>query len=144
MTPETTARRFSRADVVAAMAAFPIGVVAGVTGVGGGEYRAPVLLLLLRNVRWTIAGNLVAGVIVSIALVVLRGALFQATDTSWAPWFAVRSDDKKRARLNIIKHMLGRIPYKSVPRDKVKLPKRQKEGKYKEIDYPFKFVPEVH
>ena len=81
MTPETTARRFSRADVVAAIAAFPIGVVAGVTGVGGGEYRAPVLLLLLRNVRWTIAGNLVAGVIVSIALVVLRGALFQATDT---------------------------------------------------------------
>jgi len=73
-----------------------------------------------------------------------RDEMFQATDTSWAPWFAVRSDDKKRARLNIIKHMLGRIPYKSVPRDKVKLPKRQKEGKYKEIDYPFKFVPEVH
>jgi len=81
VTPETTARRFSRADVVAAIAAFPIGVVAGVTGVGGGEYRAPVLLLLLRNVRWAIAGNLVAGVIVSIALVVLRGALFQPTDT---------------------------------------------------------------
>ena len=73
-----------------------------------------------------------------------RDEMFQATDTSWAPWFAVRSDDKKRARLNIIKHMLGRIPYKSVPRDKVKLPKRQKKGKYKEIDYPFKFVPEVH
>jgi len=81
VTPETSARRVSRADIVAAIAAFPIGLVAGVTGVGGGEYRAPVLLLLLRNVRWTIAGNLVAGVIVSIALVVLRGALFQATDT---------------------------------------------------------------
>jgi polyphosphate kinase 2 (PPK2 family) len=73
-----------------------------------------------------------------------RDEMFQATDTAWAPWFAVRSDDKKRARLNLITHLLGRIPYKSVPREKVKLPKRQKEGKYKEIDYPFKFIPEVH
>src|SRR5213594_2497338 len=39
-----------------------------------------------------------------------RDDMFQATDTSWAPWFVVRSDDKKRARLNIIKHMLGQIP----------------------------------
>src|SRR6266571_3288323 len=52
----------------------------GGTGVGGGEYRAPVLLILLRNVRWTIAGNLLAGVIVSVAVVVLRGALFQGSD----------------------------------------------------------------
>ena len=80
MTPETSARGLSRADVVAAIAAFPIGVVAGVAGVGGGEYRAPVLLILLRNVRWTIAGNLLAGVIVSVAVVVLRGALFQGSD----------------------------------------------------------------
>ncbi len=53
-----------------------------------------------------------------------RDAMFQATDTSWAPWYVARSDDKKRARLNIIKHILSKIPYKDVPREKVKLPKR--------------------
>jgi uncharacterized membrane protein YfcA len=66
---------------VAGIAAFPIGIVAGVTGVGGGEYRAPVLLGLLRNVRWTIAGNLLAGVIVSLATATLRGAFLQPLDT---------------------------------------------------------------
>jgi polyphosphate kinase 2 len=72
-----------------------------------------------------------------------RDDMFQATDSSWAPWYAVRSDDKKRARLNIIKHILGRIPYKDAPREKIKLPKRRKQGSYKESNYPFKFVPEV-
>jgi polyphosphate kinase 2 len=61
-----------------------------------------------------------------------RDDMFQATDSSWAPWYAVRSDDKKRARLNIIKHILGRIPYKEAPREKIKLPKRRKQGSYKE------------
>jgi len=73
-----------------------------------------------------------------------RDEMFQATDSSWAPWFVVRSDDKKRARLNVIKHILGRIPYKSVPREKVKLPKRQKQGDYRETNYPFKFIPEEY
>jgi polyphosphate kinase 2 len=73
-----------------------------------------------------------------------RDDMFQATDTAWAPWFVVRSDDKKRARLNLIKHLLGRIPYKSAPREKVKLPKRQKPGKYRETNYPFKFIPETY
>jgi len=73
-----------------------------------------------------------------------RDEMFQATDTPWAPWFVVRSDDKKRARLNLIKHLLGRVPYKSLPRDKIKLPKRQKAGKYKDINYPFKYVPEAY
>ncbi len=73
-----------------------------------------------------------------------RDAMFQATDSSWAPWYVVRSDDKKRARLNIIKHLLGRIPYETAPREKVKLPKRQKPGDYREMDYPFKFIPEVY
>ena len=73
-----------------------------------------------------------------------RDDMFKATDSSWAPWFAVRSDDKKRARLNIIKHMLGQIPYEAAPREKVKLPKRQKQGDYKETNYPFKFIPEAH
>lgn len=71
----------SRKDLVAAIAALPIGVVAGITGVGGAEYRAPVLLILLRNVRWSIAGNLLAGTIFAVALVILRGALFQPVDT---------------------------------------------------------------
>ena len=44
-----------------------------------------------------------------------RDDMFKATDTAWAPWFVVRSDDKKRARLNLIKHLLARVPYKTAP-----------------------------
>ena len=73
-----------------------------------------------------------------------RDEMFETTDSSWAPWFVVRSDDKRRARLNVISHLLSRIPYQSVPRKKVKLPKRQKRGEYRETAYPFKFIPEVH
>jgi polyphosphate kinase 2 (PPK2 family) len=73
-----------------------------------------------------------------------RDEMFAETDTAWAPWFVVRSDDKKRARLNIISHLLSRIPYKEAPREKVKLPKRQKAGGYREPEYPYKFIPEVH
>jgi polyphosphate kinase 2 len=54
-----------------------------------------------------------------------RDAMFAASDTAWAPWYVARSEDKKRVRLNIISHLLSRIPYKSPPRDKVKLPKRK-------------------
>jgi polyphosphate kinase 2 len=71
-----------------------------------------------------------------------RDEMFAATDTSWAPWYVVRSDDKNRARLNVISHLLSRIPYKEVPRDRIKLPKRQKPGKYEDPHYPFKFVEE--
>jgi len=53
-----------------------------------------------------------------------------------------RSDDKKRARLNIITHLLEHVPYKSLPREKVALPKRQKVGGYQEPNYPYKFVKE--
>ena len=73
-----------------------------------------------------------------------RDEMFQATDTAWAPWYVVKSDDKKRARLNLITHLLSRIPYKKVPRGKVVLPKRQKQGNYREPDYPYKFIPEKH
>jgi polyphosphate kinase 2 len=72
-----------------------------------------------------------------------RDEMFAATDTAWAPWYVARSDDKKRARLNIINHLLSKIPYDEAPREKVKLPKRQKNPKYKSPDYPFKFIPEV-
>ncbi len=55
-----------------------------------------------------------------------RDEMFAATDTSWAPWYVVRSDDKKRARLNVIAHLLSKIPYEDLPREKVKLPKRKR------------------
>jgi polyphosphate kinase 2 len=71
-----------------------------------------------------------------------RDEMFAATDTGFAPWFVARSDDKRRARLNIIRHLLSQIPYKEAPREKVKLPKRQKAGKYRESDYAYKYVPE--
>jgi len=59
-----------------------------------------------------------------------RDAMLEATDTKHAPWFIVRSDDKKRARLNTIAHILSRIPYKKLERPKVKLPDRSKKGSY--------------
>jgi polyphosphate kinase 2 len=71
-----------------------------------------------------------------------RDDMFQATDTAWAPWYVVKSDDKKRARLNLITHLLSRIPYKKVEREDVKLPKRQKPHGYRDPDYPYKYVPE--
>ena len=73
-----------------------------------------------------------------------RDEMFAATDSSWAPWYVVRSDDKKKARLNVIRHLLGRVPHEKVKRPKVELPKRQKAGNYREPDYPYKFVPEKH
>jgi len=68
--------------------------------------------------------------------------MFTATDTDFAPWYVARTDDKKRGRLNIITHLLGRIPYKSAPREKVKLPERQKPGRYREPDYRYRFIEE--
>jgi polyphosphate kinase 2 len=59
-----------------------------------------------------------------------RDEMFAATDTAWAPWYVISSNDKKRARLNIIKHLLSKIPCEKVPREKVKLPKRSDEGAY--------------
>ena len=59
-----------------------------------------------------------------------RDMMFKATDTKFAPWYVLRSDDKKRARLNCIAHLLKLIPYKDVPREKIKLPKRSMKGAY--------------
>src|SRR4051794_24611597 len=59
-----------------------------------------------------------------------RDKMLDATDTKWAPWHILRSDDKKRARLNCIRHILKLIPHKKVPRDKVKLPKRSMKHAY--------------
>jgi polyphosphate kinase 2 len=71
-----------------------------------------------------------------------RDDMFKATDTDHAPWLVANSNDKKRARLNIISDLLSRIPYKNVPREKVILPKRQKSGGYREPDYPLRRIPE--
>ncbi len=59
-----------------------------------------------------------------------RDLMLKATDTKWAPWYILRSDEKKRARLNAIRHILSLIPYKKVPREKIKLPKRSMKGAY--------------
>jgi polyphosphate kinase 2 len=59
-----------------------------------------------------------------------RDRMFKATDTDCAPWHIVRSDDKRRARLNCIAAILDLIPYKKMRGTKVKLPKRSSKGRY--------------
>jgi polyphosphate kinase 2 len=59
-----------------------------------------------------------------------RDLMFKATDSKHAPWYVVRSEDKKRARLNCIAHLLKTIPYKRQSRERVKLPKRSDKGRY--------------
>ena len=59
-----------------------------------------------------------------------RDRMLEATDTKHAPWYIIRSDNKKAARLNCISHLLSLIPYKKVKREKVKLPERSKKYKY--------------
>ena len=73
-----------------------------------------------------------------------RDEMFAETDTPWAPWYVANSEDKKRVRLNIIEHILKHVPYKKTPREKIKLPKRQKPGGYVAPDYPYKFVEAKH
>ena len=75
-----------------------------------------------------------------------RDLMLKATDTEEAPWHIVRSDDKRRARLNCIAHLLTLIPYKKVAREKVKLPKRSDKGEYDD-QATLKgrhFVPEIY
>ena len=59
-----------------------------------------------------------------------RDKMLEATDTKWAPWHILSSDDKKRARLNCIRHILDLLPYKKVPREKIKLPERSMKHAY--------------
>jgi polyphosphate kinase 2 (PPK2 family) len=72
-----------------------------------------------------------------------RDEMFAATDTEGSPWFVVPSDHKKRARLNIISHLLNSVPYKELPRKRIALPARQKPKGYVDPAYPFRYVPEV-
>jgi polyphosphate kinase 2 len=71
-----------------------------------------------------------------------RDEMFAATDTEAAPWRVVRSDDKKRARLNVISDLLAHIPYEEIKTQPPTLPKRQKPRGYVEPEHPFRYVAE--
>jgi polyphosphate kinase len=73
-----------------------------------------------------------------------RDAMFAATNTKFAPWYLVRSDDKRRARLNCIRHLLDQIPYKKLPQEKAKLPDRSMKDAYDDLASleGMEFVPE--
>jgi polyphosphate kinase 2 len=73
-----------------------------------------------------------------------RDAMFKATDTPESPWYVINSNDKKRARLNCIAHLLSLIPYKELPEDEIKLGKRQSANGYKEPERAYHLIPEVY
>jgi polyphosphate kinase 2 len=73
-----------------------------------------------------------------------RDAMFVATDTTESPWYVVKADDKRRARLNCITHFLGLIPYEKIDRAKVDLPPRQKAKGYEEPEHAYKLIPEKY
>lgn len=73
-----------------------------------------------------------------------RDEMFKRTDTAWAPWYAVPSDDKKKARLNIIKHVVDSIPHKPLTPLDIELPKRQKKGGYNDPHYPVKVIQQIY
>ncbi|HEX5010051.1 MAG TPA: polyphosphate kinase 2 [Planctomycetota bacterium] len=75
-----------------------------------------------------------------------RDRMLKATDTKFAPWHILMSDDKRRARLNLIAHLLKQIPHKKLPAHKVKLPRRSNKGAYDDLA-PLKgrrFVPQKY
>jgi polyphosphate kinase len=71
-----------------------------------------------------------------------RDAMLAATDTAFAPWYVARTDDKRRGRLNVIKHLLRQVPYREAPRKPVKLHTRQPDSDSPQLNYPFKYVEE--
>ncbi|MFA7291049.1 MAG: polyphosphate kinase 2 [Rhodocyclaceae bacterium] len=71
-----------------------------------------------------------------------RDDMFKHTHSDWAPWIVADSNDKRRARLNIIHDLLSRVPYKDVAKPKVRLPKRQSAGNYKEVPHDVARVEE--
>jgi polyphosphate kinase 2 (PPK2 family) len=75
-----------------------------------------------------------------------RDAMLEATDKKQAPWYVLRSDDKKRARLNCISHLLSQIPYEKLPREEIDLPERSKKDAYDDQASleGRRFVPEVY
>jgi polyphosphate kinase 2 (PPK2 family) len=75
-----------------------------------------------------------------------RDDMLDVTDTGWAPWYIVDSNDKRRARLNCITHLLNLIPYEVLPDEEVKLPKRSSKGAYDDEAAlkPRRWVPELY
>jgi len=73
-----------------------------------------------------------------------RDAMLAATDTSQSPWHVVQTDDKERARLNCIAHLLSVVPWKKIPMEKVTLPKRQKPRGYKAPDWNYRWIPQKY
>ncbi|MGW8368903.1 MAG: polyphosphate kinase 2 [Gammaproteobacteria bacterium] len=75
-----------------------------------------------------------------------RDKMMAATDMPYAPWYLIRSDDKRRARLNCIHHLLSKIPHEDIPHEKVKLPPRSKKDEYDDqasLEERY-FIPEVY
>ena len=70
-----------------------------------------------------------------------RDEMFAATDTAWAPWYLVRTDDKRRGRLNLITHLLSQVPYEPLKPKEITLPKRKGPGDYREPDRPLRYIP---
>jgi len=71
-----------------------------------------------------------------------RDAMFEATDTHISPWFVARSDDKRKARLNIISHLLAHVPYREIEQPKVVLPKRGRLDRHRKSEHPLRYVEE--
>ena len=71
-----------------------------------------------------------------------RDDMIRATSSEWAPWFVARSDDKKRARLNVITHLLGQVPYEPIDRKKVTLPSRTIRDVPLDSEIALPFIPE--
>jgi polyphosphate kinase 2 len=70
-----------------------------------------------------------------------RDAMFAATDTEWAPWYLVHTDDKRRARLNLITHLLSQIPYEGQPHRDVVFPERRAPGAYVSPERELHWIP---
>jgi polyphosphate kinase 2 len=70
-----------------------------------------------------------------------RDAMFAATDTPWAPWFVVGTDDKERGRLNLISHLLSQVPYTPLKSREIALPKRRVAKRGEHSDLPLKHIP---
>ena len=73
-----------------------------------------------------------------------RDAMLASTDTTQSPWYVVQTDDKERARLNCIAHLLSVVPWKKIPMEKVTLPKRQKPRGYKAPDWNYRWIPQKY
>ena len=73
-----------------------------------------------------------------------KDEMFVATDTPEAPWYVVPADNKRRARLNCIAHLLSQIPYKEASNKPIVLPKRQPAKGYQELELSYRVIPQVY